>query len=316
MKGTIEARCSFFFHPKNTASTPRSCGDVSRRCLQCLWIKMSFHFLLTTTALLNSQFPSHIQQSSYTIYNDLFLPGEFHGVNYGLNKIGFENTYSTSSITAMCSSSSNDFNSKEVQSILKDYYFSRQKENAMEWSVNQPNMSCVLFDETKSLLWLVGDHAGSIPLWFAFQSDGKNTEIVVTSDLFACVNLGYSDLTAVGAGLALAFDTLSFDLVRMNHWSQYHQDEKFHEPELENASSWSASILDSAKSALSVYNSSSSFLLTELDLLDASSILLECAMSPQRTRARYHKAPLVMDPKSMSIIDPHAQSQFVYFHIS
>ena len=180
----------------------------------------------------------------------------------------------------------------------------------MEWSVNQPNMSCVIFDETKSLMWLVGDHAGSTPLWFAFQSDGQHQDIVITSDLFAAVNLDYSDLTAVGAGLALAFDIFSFELVAMNHWSQSHQDETFHEPELEMASSWSASILDSAKSALSIYNSST-LLLTELDLLDASSILLECAIAPQKTRARYHKAPLVVDPKSLSIIDSYTQSKLI-----
>lgn len=182
----------------------------------------------------------------------------------------------------------------------------------MEWSVNQPNISCVVFDEPKRLMWLVGDHAGSNPLWFTFKSDEQTQDIVITSDLFAAVNLGYSDLTAVGAGLALAFDTLSLELVAMNHWSQYHQDETFHEPELENASVWSASILDSAKSVLSAYNSSA-ILLTELDMLDASSILLECAMMPQKIRARYHKAPLVVDPKSLSIIDPYALSLSILF---
>lgn len=274
------------------------------------------YILLTTTNLFTTQFLSYLHNSSYYLYNEASLFNQFNLLNYGYYPLidgeNIDNIYSTTSVAAVCSSNMKSFNSNEVQNILRDYYNLLEEENRISWSVNQPNMSCCVLDGQRNLLWLLGDHVGSVPLWFGFLKTGNRQDIIVTTDLFAAIYLGYSDLTAVGAGLSLPFDMETFDLLSMNHWTQYNYDPTFQEPDLQSSSNWSNSILDAAKSVIAKYDDV--HLYTELDLLDASSILLECAIVNQsdfnkKLRSRYKKAPLVVDTPAFPVIDPYTQCQ-------
>jgi hypothetical protein len=265
------------------------------------------HFLLTSTALI-AQFLSHLQQSNYHLWDnvDLF---NFDFVTYGSSPKKPDLAFSASSLTIVCSNPS-----EEAQFILKSYYEDNlisAKEDPLSWTINKPNISCLLLDRPQKLLWLIGDHVGASPLWFSFRPNKGQQEIIVTSDLFAAVSLGYTDLTAVGPGLSLAIDLQSYEISSINHWSQFHPGSASNEPQLENASEWSAAILASAQKVVSD-SVLSPLLATELDLLDPSSILLECAIASQSnlTRARYHTAPLVIDSEPIpTTIDSYTQRE-------
>jgi hypothetical protein len=261
------------------------------------------HFLLTTTALIASQFLSHLEQSEYHLWNDAHILN-FDLAMYGSAPNGPELAFSTSAIAIVCSNPSSD----ESKFILKDYYFQNVKsknDNLLEWTINKPNISCALLDQTNKFLWLIGDHAGSSPLWFSFH---PNHHLLVTSDLFAAIALGFSDHTAVSSGFTLGIDLQSFEISAMNHWSQFYRGKEFQEPQLEHSSEWSGAILTAAQQVLSdTALSSLPLLVTELDLLDPSSILLECAIASQSnfTRARYHTPPLVIDLEPLPFVDSY-----------
>lgn len=287
---------------------------------------------LVTTSLFSSFFEEYILKSSYVVWNEGQLVN-FNVVTYGNEIKGPQNAFASSSLSISCSSSSLLFDSNEVQSILRDYHKMKDKDNYLRWNVKQSNMSCVIFDLKKQLLWLIGDNAGTIPLWFAFQSSSSqssqsqspqsqssnNGNMIITTDLLGAIVLNYTDLTAVGAGLTLAFDMNTFEILSMNHWSQYsiNNNKFFNEPKLSESFSWSISLLNSSQQLLSSYVSLS-IVLTELDMLDASSILLDCAISthPQMKdefRVRYHSAPLVTDVENNpEIINSYIYCKFIF----
>ena len=272
---------------------------------------MLVNLLLTTiSSLFSSVFEEYLVKTSAHVWSEGQL-GDFHIITFGSEINGPQNAFTSPSLSISCSSSRNPFDSNETQSILRDYY--KVKQNRLMWTVKHPNMSCVIFDLQRKLLWLIGDHAGATPLWFAFQSSSLSVdrqEMIITTDLLAGVVLNYSDLTAVGAGLTLAFDINTFEILSMNHWSQHHTNDFSNEPSLSQSFSWSVSLLNSSQEILSPYFPLPK-VLTELDLLDASSILLDCAISTHpkmkdQFRVRYNTAPLVTDVESdPEIIDPY-----------
>lgn len=285
---------------------------------------------LITTSLFSLLFEEYILKSSFIVWNEGQI-NDFNVVTYG-NKYKIpQNSFTSPLLSITCSSSRLYFDSNEPQSILKDYY--KMKENYLKWNVKQSNMSCVIFDLDKQILWLIGDHAGTIPLWFAFQSPSTTTSspststsiekqnkrgnMIITTDLLGAIVLNYTDITAVGAGLTLAFDMNTFEILSMNHWSQQDamNNNYPNEPTLSQSFSWSISLLNASQKTLSPYFPLPK-LITELDLLDASSILLDCAISTlpkmkDQFRVRYNSAPLVTDTENNpDIISPYIYCKF------
>lgn len=276
---------------------------------------MLINFLLTTSSLFSSVFEEYILKSSYYVWNEGQL-SDFNIITFGRKVEEPKNAFTSPSLSISCSSSRFPFDSNEAQAILRDYH--KSKQNYLTWTVKQPNMSCVIFDLKKQLLWLIGDDSGTTPLWFAFQSLGNRQDMIVTTDLLAGVVLNYTDMTAVGSGLTLAFDINTLEILSMNHWSQYHTNNFSNEPTLSQSFSWSLSLLNSSQEVLSPFLPLPT-ILTELDLLDPSSILLDCVISTHpnikdQFRVRYHSAPLVTDVETdPDIIDSYIYCKFVHY---
>jgi hypothetical protein len=270
------------------------------------------HFLFATS-LISSVYLHHLSNSHYQIWDEA-ISDHFHLLAYGLESFHHNgNAFRSSTLNIICSNSQREIVSNEVQFILRDYhrYSFDGTNNHQEWIIHQPNVSCVLTDHSRKLLWLIGDQSSTYPLWFSQQQDG----LVVTTDLFGAVALGHLDLKVVGAGVTLAIDlTLpSLKILQINHWPQSppckggcHQDQM--------------TLLKEAQRVLTPLVASAS-ITSELNLLDDSSILLECALATHpnqidKTRLRHRSSTMPDSGKESPhqlLIDPYPSCELQLF---
>jgi hypothetical protein len=270
---------------------------------------MIIYLLLTTTSLFVSNFLNHLQQSNFTLWDDGIFDEGYQMISYG--PVSSENSYGSSFLHIICSGLIHQIHSQHIQELIKDYYRFQEKGrktsnfNPLDWFVPKPNMSCILTDRERKILWLVGDDAGTSPMWLSTKDRNKQTrkmerdvgpyerEIVVTTDLLGALALGYLDFKTVGAGVTMAINATSLEILTTNHWTQSEQLQQCSESQLDPIT-----LLNLSHSLLTplIHSSSSTTrrIISELDPLDKSSLLLDFALSTHSddqtlsSRLKYH----------------------------
>jgi len=216
------------------------------------------------------------------------------------------------------------------------------------WVANHSQISCTLYDSEHQLLFLFGDTVGALPLWYELQDaiNTLGPQIFVSSHLLAASSLGFKHLTPVGPGLTVSIDMSSsstatttttttgtgsrtspdtgpmssFEVISSQHWSEGRSKQyaplRMAEAEhrtielLESTSRSLSSILNQTMeaSASTSWINPRNGILTELDMHDDSSVLLECALhatthpvqvppsAQSSSRLRFDTAPLISDP--------------------
>lgn len=147
-------------------------------------------------------------------------------------------------------------------------------------SVHSPsNEACVLYDISSQQVELFADIAAVTPVWYSVTS----CHYIVTTDLLAAVAMGFRYITPLGPGMHIAIDGISREIVHMNHWQDHHRSEGDYDVK---------DLFYAAERSLSSHDIST----TELDVTDASSLLMECLVSSSTAlRRRYKTRPLVVD---------------------
>jgi hypothetical protein len=234
------------------------------------------HFLLAATSLISSQYVNHLSNSHYQIWDE-GLVGEYHLLTYGLKSFHHKGgTFVTATSNIICSNSERHINSDEVQFILRDYHrHSSSEDNLNGWMILKPNVTCALMDHSRKWLWLIGDESSTHPLWFSHEDD----RLLITTDLLGALSLGHLEMKVVGAGVTLAIDltSSSHKILQVNHWPQSAVRDKSEEG--------LAMLLSEAHRLLDPFLSASTFITTELNPLDESSVLFECALATHPNQA-------------------------------
>ena len=273
-----------------------------------------YHFLLTTVSMLGVSFENHIVSLGHTLFTDAMLK-DVYTASFG--QVSFEshtahNVLSAGAVQIVCASRSDEQSKSTAMEILKNYF--NHTSSTQYWQPEYSLLSCVLFDMDSNNLFLIGDAAGSLPLWFAFKRDQTKSipDLVVSSDLLTISHLGFQHITPVGTGTTICISLSKRTILDMSHWTDAPLSSPPLDPSLDEASAFSLQLLTIAQETLPVFSSHSpmAHIVNELDSSDSSSLLLDCALStielhansdqvdgagPLNKRVQYHTQALVAD---------------------
>lgn len=199
----------------------------------------------------------------------------------------------------------------EPSRMLQDYIHHRRvTQSPSTWIANHSQVSCTLYDHEYQLLILFGDTIGSLPLWYEIQTpsttNGQGPQVFVSSLLLIAAPLGFNLPTPVGPGLTLIIDmstptpstslstapsSTSFEVLNCQHWSDGLREQNQYQyvpMRMTEAEQISSKLLESTSISLSLLidersSSISGGIITELDMHDDSSVLLECALHGYET---------------------------------
>ena len=271
---------------------------------------MTIFTLLTTLLSLDVPFLSHLASSRLRLYAAIKL-GIFGHIVYGPSSVedaDIENMIIVlDNVSCMCSSAINYRDATKEAAAESDrllrHYLSLRNERSKIWRPVSAYYSCTLVDYNSELVWLIGDRAGSMPIWYAaftpqeienkaMEIPGKS-DLIITSDLLAAQRLGYTQpLTPLGPGQIVSIDIRSGDIVSIDFAEYSAVDTSFHDSRpFQYPHTYAMSLLSATMGTLedlsvvttstlpleSVERTQIPQLLLELDHTKSSSLLLACA---------------------------------------
>lgn len=166
--------------------------------------------------------------------------------------------------------------------------------------------TCTLYDSNSQLLYMISDSIGSSPLWYSFPTKELDSTLnfMVTTDLILANRLGFEFLTPLGPGQVIAVDLRANEIVQLHQW-QSDQSQRSNYDDLRNAKMYAYRLIASSMNALSDYHGlDEGNTDIEVDPLNPSSLLLDCAMSALDMNYHTHIAQAVV---SDSIIPDSAR---------
>lgn len=285
------------------------------------------HFIFTTVALhlLNSQILApHYERSALYYLSSEYRLAMFYNARDGLNKVSpslsktENNVLQAEDVTLACSTLqerekiNGDESFGETSRLLQEYinFRRRASRSPSTWVANKSKLSCSLFDQKHHLVFLFGDIIGAFPLWYELRhsSDDTPSQIFASSDPLLATPLGFHQMTPVGPGLTLSIDVSasdSFEVINCKHWREGGPSH-YSPMSVEEAENTSLRLLEATSEALLATSKEIGPLghLTELDMHDDSSVLLECALkrvshnSPidsSHYRVRFNTPPLISE---------------------
>jgi hypothetical protein len=213
----------------------------------------------------------------------------------------------------------------EPSRLLQAYLRHRQVTSLSpsSWVAHNPQISCTLIDHEHDLLFIFGDTVGALPLWYELQfaTDGLPPQVFVSSHPMLGTSLGFTQLTPVGPGLTLSMSmerevssNSHHVVLNCQHWSEIATRE-YLPVGIKEAKEIALELLETASSSMFSQIDGSvngdQGIMTEFDLHDDSSVLLECAlhqivqtnlwMEQTPTRLRFNTQPLITDPHSKTL---------------
>ena len=194
------------------------------------------------------------------------------------------------------------------------------------WLFNEynyiPTSSCVLTDTEKMLTWVISDVVASVPVWYSFSDVRRKSrpDFIVSSDLFLASRLGFAmnSFSSVGGGQVISMDTSTGTIQFIGHFqadrpSRYKHSAVNSESRIDLYSQLLlSSAMESVSTALEVANSSIVF--SEVDVLESSSQLLQCAINSLTVTAEGYDVQVIHGASTRSEIrkfDPPHTSNFV-----
>ena len=302
----------------------------------CLFYSKMFHFILTTITfhLLNSidLSPYYSVREGYETSSSLSLL-LFHDNN---DNVRGGRLYQEDGVYLICSLLSdrdyilNGINllgnttvENESNRLLRSYLDYRRSDSSQSssWVAHNPRLSCSLFDSSIEMLYLIGDTIGAVPLFYELQdaaADDVSPQLFVSSQPLYGTNLGFRQLSPVGPGLTLSLDMTSHEVINCHHWSEgkvkSYSSKSVKEMEedsikiLKSTADFVGSIVNGRMSD----NYTTEGIMTELDVQDDSSVLLECALhesnygttdsTSNNKRLRFKTQPLIADPVNLPAV--------------
>lgn len=245
-----------------------------------------YNLILTSLGLLGASIHTHFAALNYKVFGDA-MSGDYHFATFGSDDARSYSEWSTlyaEDVQLVCASRSLGGIEYAPRLILEQYL----KENiTVYWQARNPKASCILIDSSKTYMFVIGDSMASLPLWYAFKAgiaDGSKTEFGVSSDLLTITHLGFKHVASVGPGMTLCIGTLKNNILAVNHWTDYLANGRY-APSIEDAPRLSLRLLSEVNTALRIETKShaggSLFdpFISELDVSDSCSLLMECSLS-------------------------------------
>jgi hypothetical protein len=205
--------------------------------------------------------------------------------------------------------------------LLQEFY-ENQKYGAL-WHREMSKFSCALYDTYLNNVWLISDIVGSIPIWYSFidakYSINKINNLIVTSDFIGAHRLGFNKLTSLGPGQVMSIDVATNQINTLYDWHkeilQLDNDLVTKTIPHAYAKSLLVSLFDSLISFDHNFidskhntddnnndnynnykNKNKVEYFSELDEVDSSSLLLDCAANALQINRKIRKTrPLVQD---------------------
>ena len=152
--------------------------------------------------------------------------------------------------------------------------------------------SCVVLDSTRNLLWLSADSIGATPLWYSFSSG----QFAASTDLLSLYHMGLTEPSSVMAGHTLVIDLVSQEITQViTHTKEDKQTTEKSESYTQIPEVYARKVLIKAVDVLPSFVGES-IVTVEVDPLDSSSLLLDCALDALNiNRAVWDTKPLVSD---------------------
>lgn len=320
-----------FLFPKNSEHTLRKTQFVVADRNRIL---IMIHFLFTTVAMnllndIQTMSPYFDRIVNHQLPNNFHLAMFQNALDH--DQLNMKQQFiSWDDVDLVCAKLSKEVDHKvdsvgggaevETKRLLNDYiHFRLSNKTPRGWVADTSQQSCVLHDQKHDMLFLIGDTIGSLPLWYEFKTfeNGLSRGVFVSTHALLSTTLEFTRLSPVGAGITMSFDlsSNSIELMRCQHWSegkQSYESIPMKEIELISAEllrSTTASVRDLLTKRKTDEMTSENALMTELDMHDDSSVLLECAIHGATDidskalragvvpahRLRYNTQPLISD---------------------